>query len=153
MVPAGPALPQVQVRRRNDLPLEDLAGRALRQCVDEPDRARVFVSGDLSFHVVAQLGSGDVCAGLDDYRGPDLLAERLVRQADHGSFGDRRMLVEHFLDLPRIDLVAPADDHVLLTVHDLAITALVDPSDVTGAEPASRAGRCPLLSPAPISSP
>src|SRR5258707_3225905 len=108
--PAVPALPQVQVGRRNDLPLENLAGRSLRQRVNEPHRARVLVRGDLSLHVVAQLLGGGVGAGLDDHGGSDLLAERGVRQADHGNLRDRRMLVYDFFELARLDVVATPDD-------------------------------------------
>src|SRR3712207_8249046 len=40
---------------RVDLALQDLAGRALRQLVDDPDRARVLVGGDPVLDVVAEL--------------------------------------------------------------------------------------------------
>jgi hypothetical protein len=59
-----------------------------------------------------------------------------VRQADHGGLGDGGMLVEHLLDLPRVDVVAAADDQVLLPVHDVEVAAGVDPGQVTGVEPA-----------------
>ena len=46
--------------RRLDLALEDLAGRALGELVDEPDVARVLVGGDALLDEVAQLAGGGV---------------------------------------------------------------------------------------------
>src|SRR5213080_3411170 len=97
------------IRTRDcDLPLEDLAGRPLGQLVDEPDLARVLVAGDLLLDVRAQLVLGDVLAVLERDRGADLLAELVVRDADHRRLGHRGMLVEDLLDLARIDVVAAA---------------------------------------------
>src|SRR3954447_17209715 len=119
-----------------DLPLEDLAGRSLGQLVDEPDLARVLVAGDLLLDVRAQLVLGDVLAVLERDRGADLLAELLVRDADHRRLGHRGMLVEDLLDLARIDVVAAADDHVLLAIDDEEVAVLVDLGHVAGVEPA-----------------
>ena len=46
------------------------------------------------------------------------------------------MLVEHLLDLARVDVVAAADDHVLLAVDDVEVAVLVLAADVAGGEPA-----------------
>src|SRR4051794_3046841 len=63
--------------------------------------------------------------------------------ADDRSLCDRRMLVEHLLDLARIHVVATADDEVLLAVDDRVVAVRVPCCDVTGAEPAigDRLGR------------
>src|SRR6266540_758766 len=58
-----------------------------------------------------------------------------VADAHHGRFGDRRVLVQHLLDLPRIDVVAAPDDQVLLAVHDEEIAVLVLAGQVAGAKP------------------
>src|SRR3954447_10046380 len=119
-----------------DLPLEDLAGRPLGQLVDEPDPARVLVAGDLLPDVLAQLLLGDLLALLQRDRRADLLAQLGMRHPDHGRLAHRGVLVEDLLDLARIDVVATADDHVLLAVDDEEVAVLVDLCHVAGVEPA-----------------
>jgi hypothetical protein len=60
------------------------------------------------------------------------------------------VLVQDLLDLPRVDVVAAADDQVLLAVDDGEVAVLVDPADVAGAEPpvGDRLGR--LLGAPPV---
>jgi hypothetical protein len=58
-----------------------------------------------------------------------------VRDADHGGLGDRRVLVEDLLDLTRVDVVAAADDQVLLAVDDEEVAVGVLAGQVAGAEP------------------
>ena len=53
----------------------------------------------------------------------------------------RRMLVEHLLDLARVDVVAAADDHVLLAVDDEVVAVGIDAADVAGVEPTVRVDR------------
>src|SRR5262245_60525444 len=89
-----------------DLALEDLARRALGEGVDEPDVTRVLVGRDARLDVVAQLGRGGGRARLERDRGPDLLAERVVRDADHGRLEHGGVLVDDLLDLARVDIEA-----------------------------------------------
>src|SRR5258708_6780500 len=69
---------------------------------------------------------------------PALLAELVGGQADDGRLGDRGMLVQDLLDLARVDVVAAADDHLLLAVHDEEVAIGVHPRQVTSPEPAVR---------------
>jgi hypothetical protein len=46
------------------------------------------------------------------------------------------VLVEDLLDLARVDVVAAADDHVLLAVDDEEVAVLVDAGHVARVEPA-----------------
>jgi hypothetical protein len=46
------------------------------------------------------------------------------------------VLVEDLLDLARVDVVAAADDHLLLAVDDEEVAVVVDLAHVAGAEPA-----------------
>ena len=78
-----------------------------------------------------------VAPGLERHGGADLLAEVGVRDADHRRLGDGRVLVEHLLDLPRVDVVAAPDDQVLLPVDDVVVAVVVHPGQVAGAEPAA----------------
>src|SRR5207245_6297299 len=66
-----------------DLALEDLAGRPLRELVEEPDPARVLVGGELALHVLTQLLGRNLRAFAQDDRRADLLAQLVVRDADH----------------------------------------------------------------------
>src|SRR4029434_5846246 len=83
-----------------------------------------------------QLGRGGPGAGLEDHGGPDLLPVRRVGDGDHGRLGHRRVLVQHFLDLPRVDVVAAPDDQVLFAVDDVEVAVLVLAGQVAGPEPA-----------------
>ena len=56
------------------------------------------------------------CAALEVHIGDRHFAELVVRDAEYGAFGHRRMLVERVLDLLRIDVLAARDDHVLRAV-------------------------------------
>src|SRR5439155_16323533 len=66
-----------------DFALEDLAGRALRQLVDEPDVTRVLVRGDLLLDERLELLGAHVGPLLQRDRRADLLTELVVRHADH----------------------------------------------------------------------
>src|SRR6476469_6712903 len=122
-------------RRRLDLALEDLAGRALGEVVEEPDDPRVLVGGDPLLDVLADLLGRQLLAVVDDDRRADLLAPLVVGDADDRRFADLRVLVEHLLDLARVDVVAAADDQVLLAVDDVEVALLVDAGHVAGVEP------------------
>jgi len=63
-------------------------------------------------------------------------AEVRVRHAHQRAFGHAGQLVDVALDLGRVDVVAATDDQVLAAADDVDITALVDPADVAGLEPA-----------------
>ena len=115
-------------RRHLDLALEDLAGRPLGQrrrrttrgagtCTPPPGPSRSSRSSS----------ARDRRTGLQHDRRADLLAERRMRHADHGGLGHVRVLVQHLLDLARVDVVAAADDQVLLAVDDEVVAVLVAP--------------------------
>src|SRR5581483_10869408 len=57
--------------------------------------------------------------------------------ADYGRLGDRRVGIEHLLDLARIDVEAAPDDQLLLPVDDEEEAVLVDVAHVAGVEPAA----------------
>jgi hypothetical protein len=52
----------------------------------------------------------------DLVRGLDRLAPLLVRHTDHRAFS--RMMAPRLFDLPRIDVLAAGNDHILLAVQD-----------------------------------
>src|SRR4029453_15910993 len=122
--------------RKLDLALEDLPGRALRQLVDEPHLARVLVGGDVLLDVRLQLRGRDRRSVLERHGGADLLAELGMGDPDDRALAHRRVLVEHLLELPRVDVVAAANDQLLLAVDDEEVAVLVDAPDVAGPKPA-----------------
>src|SRR5690606_10294344 len=67
--------------------------------------------------------------------GDGAFAPSLVRNADHGDLAHLRQLVDHALDLRRGDILAAADDHVLLAIGDVKESLLVEIADVAGSEP------------------
>src|ERR1700709_525228 len=125
------------VCRRLDLALEDLAGGPFWQLVDEPDETRVLVGGDPLLDVGADLVGAQLLALVEDDGGAYLLAPLVVGDADHRRFADPRVLVEHLLDLARVDVVAAADDQVLLAIYDVEVALLVALRHVPRVEPAA----------------
>jgi hypothetical protein len=45
------------------------------------------------------------------------------------------MLVEDLLDLPGVDVITAADDHVFLSVNDVEIALLIHAADIPGIKP------------------
>ena len=134
-----------------DLASQDLAGRSLGQLVDDPDGAGVLVGGQALLGERLQLLLVDVVAVLERDRGADLLAQVVVLDADHGDLGDGLVLVERLLDLARVDVVAAADDQVLLAVDDEEVAVLVLLGHVAGEEPAVLDGLLGVLASRPSS--
>jgi len=59
-----------------------------------------------------------------------------IRDADDGGFGNRDELMQHALDLGRIDVLAAGYVHVLPAVDDVVEAVLVDPRGISGVQPA-----------------
>ena len=60
-----------------------------------------------------QLCRADVAAGAQPHRGGHLLTPTLIGNTENGDLGHVGILLEHGLDLPRIDVLAAGDDEVL----------------------------------------
>ena len=65
-------------------------------------------------------------AGRELHDRADLLAEHVVRDADDGGVGDRRVLEQRGLDLDAVHVLAAADDHVLGPVDDVDEALVVE---------------------------
>src|SRR5919206_3566211 len=79
----------------------------------------------------------EAVAALGDDEGHDLLAPALRRHAGHRDAPDRGVLLEHHLDLARVDVQPAADDQLLAAPGDLQAAVLrVEPPEVAGAKPA-----------------
>src|SRR6266568_3085819 len=116
---------------RLELLLQDLAGRAFGERVDELDDARVLVGGEPFLDESDDFGLAGLGARLH------LLAEALVRDADHGRLGHRRVGIDDLFDLARVYVEPAAEDHLLLAIDDEELALLVDVPDVSGVEPAA----------------
>ena len=123
------------LRRRLDLPTQDLAGGSFRERFLEPHETGVLVCGDPRLDEALDLLGIRLVAGLEDDRGADVLAELVVGQAHDRGLHDVGVLVEHLLDLARVDVEAAADDHLLLAVDDEEIAVVVDPGQIAGVKP------------------
>ena len=66
------------------------------------------------------------------------LAQPVVRHSEHAGLGDGGAGVDLRFDLGAGDILAAADDDVLLAVDDEQIAVLVDVADVAGADVAVR---------------
>src|SRR3546814_21197471 len=70
-------------------------------------------------------------------RSGDILAQNLVRHADHRRLLHRRMEMERGLDLERRDVVAAADDQSLRPPGHDKIAILADEAELAGLGPAA----------------
>ena len=86
--------------------------------------------------------TGRMCARIriTELKQPMRFCNRYVsiaqEQADDGSLGHGRVLVEHLLDLPGADVQTAADDEVLPAIDNEAVAFLVNRGEVAGAQPA-----------------
>src|SRR5262245_57606154 len=77
--------------------------------------------------------------------GTQLFAVLRVRNADYLYLADLWVAVKNLFELPRIDVLATPDDHVLETSGDVDIPILPHDRQVAGVHPArriDRRGRC-----------
>ncbi len=79
-------------------------------------------------------------AGVADHVGDHHLAPLGVGPADHRHLLDRRVALQHLLDLARVDVAAAGDDQVPGAVEQGEIPVLVEAADVAGVEPAAPHG-------------
>ena len=97
-------------------------------------RAGILNAASCAVEEGAQAGLVELLVRLDVDDRHRHLAEPLVGHAEHRHFGDRRAGVAGRLDLGGGDVLAAADDDVLLAVDDEQITVLVEIADVAGAD-------------------
>src|SRR5207248_2114521 len=81
---------------------------------------------------LARRGAG---ALVKDHRQAHLLAEPLVGYRKGGAARYRRVAHRQILDLRRMDVVAAADDQILLAADDLEIAVRIEPAEIARHEP------------------
>ena len=100
---------------------------------DEVDALGTLKRASRSPHQLEQLVFVDAVG--DDVRDADL-APALVGHADDRDIRHVRMLVQHRLDLGRVDVLAAGDVHLLQAALDPVEALVVALGDVAGAQPA-----------------
>src|SRR5947207_251729 len=117
------------------LPLHDLSVGVLRQDVAELEAPRLLVAGQVRQAGGQKVVRPDRLPVVDADDGVHRFTPVFVGNPDHGAFGDRRMGQQQVFDFPWVDVVSPAHHHVLRTVEDIEVTAVVDLADVARVEP------------------
>src|SRR4051794_16290777 len=124
--------PLSREHRRPDLAPQNPARRALRERLPEPDVARVLVDRDPRLDERLDVRRRRLAVGLEHDRRAGLLAELVVGEAGECRLDDVGVLVDHLLDLARVDVEPAADDHLLLAVGDEEVALVVDAREVAG---------------------
>src|SRR5574337_798813 len=120
-----------------ELALQHFAVGVLRQGRQELHRLRLLVRGHMALAVLDDLRLREPHPLARDHERLHRLPPLLVGDADDRHLEDGRMAAEDLLDLARVDVGAPADDHILLPIGDEEVAALVQVADVTGVKPAA----------------
>ena len=104
------------------------------------DYTRVFIGCDALFYKVPDVIFLDLCAVIQDDDGHDFFAQVGMGQPDDGCFHNFWNLVDNFLNFPRIDIVASADDEIFFSVDNVNVTVLIHAGDIAGVEPTALQG-------------
>src|SRR4029078_309536 len=109
-----------------------------------------FEAGQIGLAMRVDFVCAERMAGLDrDDRHADF-APLLTGNANDGGLGHGGELMQHALDLGRIDVLAAGNVHVLPAVDDVIETFLVDPRGVAGVQPAVGEGGGVGVGPVPV---
>src|SRR6185369_9887965 len=114
--PSRPAAPASSAEAPPQLPFQNFPRGIARQRVDDLDLLGDLLAHDAAtLHESADLGDVEGAAGLARHdAGSDALAAGGVGQADHGGLGDGGVLVQDVFDALGAEVLALANDDVLL---------------------------------------
>src|SRR6266849_4386329 len=128
---------------RMQLLAQDLAERVFRQRVDKFDLLGTFEARQpRAAELLYILGAGFLSRSQYDV-GLNGLAPFDRRNTDHGGLVDRGMAHQNGLDLSRRDILAAADNHVVLAPGEKHVPLVVDPSEVACRAPS--VGQCGVV--------
>src|SRR5262249_7942699 len=94
---------------------------------------------------LAELVLGRAMRRPKHYPGLHRLTPRLFGNPGHTHLGDGRMRRENLLDFSRPDLIATRLDQILLAVHDVEISVLVQIAEIARMKPAACAARLDMV--------
>ena len=80
----------------------------------------------------------------------DLFAPFFVRDAYHGAFYHRLVLINGVFDFCRIDVFPAGNNHILHSIHYIDKAFVIHAAAITGVEPAGSKGLCRQLGLIPI---
>src|SRR5437762_2050689 len=117
------------------LTLEDLAISILGQLRDKLDRPRFLIAGQVLpaesiYFLLSYCHARTQC-----YDRLDTFAPQWVGNTDHCDFVDRRVLEQDLLDLPWVDIIASANDHIFLTVEQVEVALCIHHTDIARMQP------------------
>ena len=117
--------------------MHDFAGRGVRQGINDVVDARPLVRGQHGTvrAVLLQLLNGEGGIARHNICRNDFAAQ-LVRRTDNGALCDLGMVVQHGLDLRRIDVLAGGNDHIVLAAAHGDELVLVPCADIAGVQKA-----------------
>src|SRR6185437_4978963 len=119
----------------------DLAGDRSRKLGDEPDVARNLVRCDLTATELAYLVLRRALSLFEPHPRADLLAIFQIRKPDDLRLAHFRMRVQELLDLARIYVLAPTNDHVLDASADVHTAVLTHHGQIARMHPSSGVNR------------
>src|SRR5581483_3347193 len=99
---------------------------------------RDFEMSDPVSAILPQLLGIHALSRLQSNPGRDSLAELLIRQTQNIYIRDFRMTVKEFLDLPRVDVLASANDHFLESAGDMKISVRPHHRQIARVQPTFR---------------
>src|SRR6266851_8946496 len=114
---------------------QHLSHGVARQDVDEFHRARQLVAGELSVAEADDVLRRRALARVQDNAGTRRFSPLLVGHAHHRHLEDLGMQHQHALDLGGIDVLAAADDHVVLAIDQMQEALLVEVAHVAAGLP------------------
>src|SRR5215203_3520341 len=135
--------------------VENFADGRLGEAAAYLDLRGDFELGEAARAVFGQLLGRGRGSCFEDDAGFDRLAAVGVGDADDGGLHHGRVLVEHALDLRRVDVEAAHDNHVLLALDDVGVAVLIHARHVARVEPRAPVGVRPqrdgrLVGPVPV---
>ena len=114
----------------------DLSDRVLGQFAEDLDVDGDLDAGETVSAVRGHGIRGELGTRVRHHERDGHLAEDVVRAPHHGHFENTGQAADRVLDLLGIDVLSPADDHVLDAVHQRQVAVLVEAPHVAGADPA-----------------
>ena len=114
--------------------LQDLAGRGVRNAVDEGDVVGHPPFGDLAVHEFQDVLAACLLALLELHDQQRPLVPFRMMDADHGGFRHRGMADREVFQIDRRNPFAAGLDHVLGAIGDPHVAVRIDGGDVAGVE-------------------
>src|SRR5258705_8084020 len=122
------------------LTLQELASRSFWDLIDQVNSFGTLIIGEPSTTEVGDLFVSNRGVLLKHNKRSDLFSIELVRYADSRCCNNRRVLVKHFINLTRIDILAAANDHVRLAIDNVVETVSITIANISRVKPSVAKG-------------